>query len=81
MHIPVDGPATLQDFPDTRPVELPSLTHLECLAESFLLHLHRLPDSVHHAGRRFLRKLRFASVKCPLSDPEVTSVYVTHNKN
>jgi hypothetical protein len=61
-------------------VELPSLTHLEYQAESFLLHLRRVLVAVHQAGRHFLLELSVASVKCPLSDPEMTSVYVTGDK-
>ena len=81
IHIPVEGSAIVQDFPDLPQIELPSLTPLEYLAESFLLHLLRVPDSVHHGGRQFLREIGIASIKYPLSDPEMTSVYVTHNKN
>jgi hypothetical protein len=62
-------------------VELPSLTLLDYLAESFLLHLHRVLDAVHHVGRRFLLELSIASVKGPLSDPEMTSGYVIRHKH
>jgi hypothetical protein len=61
-------------------VELPSLTHLEYQAHSFLLHRHRVLDPVHQAGCHFLPESSVASVKCPLSDPEMTSVYVTGDK-
>jgi len=81
IHIPVDGSSTFQDNPEFPPVELPRLTPLEHLAESFLLHVLRVLDSVHHAVRHFLREIGIASIKCPLSDPEKTSLYVTHNMN
>jgi hypothetical protein len=61
-------------------VELPRLIHQEYLAESFLLFVHGVLDSVRHVGCHFLRELGFASVKCPLSDSETTSVYVTRHK-
>ena len=81
IHIPVDGSSTFQDNLEFPPVELPRLTPLDYLAESFLLYVLRVPDSVHHAGRQFLGEKRIASVKCPFSDPEMTSVYVKNNKN
>jgi hypothetical protein len=61
-------------------MEMPRLTHLEYQAESFLLHFHRVLDSVHQAGCHFLLELSVASVKCPLSDPEMASLYVTGDK-
>jgi hypothetical protein len=58
--MPIDGSATFQDFHDFPSVEVPIVTHLEYLAESLLLHLHRVSDSVHHAGFHFLRDLGIA---------------------
>ena len=62
-------------------MDFPSLTPLDYLADSFLVHVLLVPDSVLHAVRYFLCEMVIASVKCPHSDPEMTSVYVTHNKN
>ena len=60
---------------------MPSMTPLDNLVDSFLVHVLRVPDSVLHAGSYFLREMGIACVNCPHSDPEKTSVYVTHNKN
>lgn len=59
-RIPVDVHAVCQDSPDFPPADLPSPSHVECLAQSFLLHHLRVLGSVRRAGCRFLRVLGFA---------------------